>query len=142
MPQPPIQYPASYSVSQAVAYSDVDGSSILVGPDKPLPVTIGQPVGTTPLAGTAVASVLVGPYTPVAGRPVMLSLEGTWQGTVALQRSTDGGAHKLPVTIGGSPWARFSGNCCEPVWEESESVAKLYLDIQLASGSLTYRLAQ
>ena len=83
MPQPPIQYPTTYSVSQAVAYCDVDGSSILVNPDKP-----------------------------------------------------------LPVTIGGSPWARFSGNCCEPVWEESETVAKLYLDIQLASGSLTYRLAQ
>jgi hypothetical protein len=72
----------------------------------------------------------------------MLSLEGTWQGTVALQRSTDGGVHKLPVTIGGGPWARFTGNACEPVWEESESVAKLYLDIQLASGSLNYRLAQ
>lgn len=142
MPQPPIQYPTTYSVSHAVAYSDIDGSSVLVGPDKPLPVTIGQPVGTTPLAGTAVASAVVGPYVPVAGRPVMLSLEGTWQGTVALLRSTDGGANKLPVTIGGNPWARFTGNACEPVWEESETVARLYLDIQLSSGSLNYRLAQ
>lgn len=93
MPQPPIQYPTGYSVSYAVAYSDVDGSSLLVGPDKPLPVTLAQPAGATPLTGTAVASVVVGPYVPVAGRPIMLSLEGTWQGTVALQRSTDGGAH-------------------------------------------------
>lgn len=46
------------------------------------------------------------------------------------------------MTIGGSPWARFTANCCEPVWEESESVAKLYLDIQISSGSLNYRLAQ
>lgn len=142
MPQPPIQYPATYSVSHAVAYSDLDGISVLVGPDKPLPVTLAQPSGGTPLAGTAVASVVVGPYVPVAGRPVMLSLEGTWQGTVALQRSTDGGTSKLPVTIGGSPWARFTGNACEPVWEESESVARLYLDIELSSGSLNYRLAQ
>ncbi len=142
MPQPPIQYPATYSVSHAVAYSDVDGSSILVGPDKPLPVTLAQPAGAAPLAGTAVASVVVGPYVPVAGRPVMLSLEGTWQGTVALQRSTDGGTNKLQVTIGGSPWARYTANCCEPVWEESESVARLYLDIQLSSGSLNYRLGQ
>ncbi|MGE3693463.1 MAG: hypothetical protein AB7F98_18965 [Novosphingobium sp.] len=132
MPQPPIQYPTSYSVSYAVAFSDMAGNSLLVSPDAPLPVTIGQPAGTTPLTGTAVASVVVGPYAPVAGRPVMLSLQGTWQGTVALRRSTDGG----------TAWGQFAGNACEPVWEESESIARLYLDIQIASGSVSYRLAQ
>lgn len=142
MPQPPIQYPTAYSVSYVVAYSEPDGTSQLVSPDKPLPVTIGQPIGATPLAGTAIASVVVGPYAPVAGRPVVLALQGTWEGSVAVLRSTDEGATKLPLTIGGGAWGQFAGNCCEPVWEESETLARLYLDIQLASGSLGYRLAQ
>jgi hypothetical protein len=61
---------------------------------------------------------------------------------VRLLRSTDGGATKLPVTVAGDTWAQFTANCCEPVWDESEASARLYLDIALTSGTITYRIAQ
>jgi hypothetical protein len=59
-----------------------------------------------------------------------------------VKRSVDDGDTKLPLTVGGLPWAAFTGNACEPVAEESESGAAYYLDVTLASGTLTYRLAQ
>lgn len=57
-------------------------------------------------------------------------------------RSTDGGTTKLPLTIGGSAWGQFTGNCCEAIWEESEAAARLYRDIALTSGTVNYRLGQ
>lgn len=141
MPPTPIQSPSGYAVSQAVAYADVDGSARLVSTAAPLPVTMGNPA-VTPLAGTAAASGQVGPFQPVPGRAVVLSLSGTWSGTVRLLRSADGGTTRLPLTVAGAGWGQFTANCCELVWEESESTAQLYLDITLASGSVSYRLAQ
>jgi hypothetical protein len=73
---------------------------------------------------------------------VIVSLQGAWAGTVKVVRSTDNGTTKLPLTVAGGAWGEFAGNCCEAVWDESEPAAKLYLDIALASGSVTYRLAQ
>ena len=137
----PIQAPSGYSVSRAVAFADIDGTALLVSSTAPLPVTMGQ-AGTTPLAGSTATSGIAGPFTPVLGRPVILSLQGSWTGTVKVVRSTDGGTTKLALTVGGTIWAQFSGNCCEPVWDESDASARLYLDITLASGSVTYRLAQ
>ncbi len=143
MPSPPIQSPSAYSVSRAVAFADVDGSAMLVSATTPLPVTAMASSGSpTPLAGTASASGVQGPFLPAIGRPVMLSLQGSWSGTVQVLRSTDNGTTKLPLTIAGSAWGVFTINCCEPIWEESEAVARLYLDIALASGNVTYRLAQ
>ena len=72
----------------------------------------------------------------------MLSLSGTWAGTIKLIRSTDGGATKLPLTINGTAWAQFTTNCCEAVWDESDAIARFYLDITLTSGTDAYRLAQ
>lgn len=57
-------------------------------------------------------------------------------------RSTDGGTTKLPLTAMGSPYGTYTANLCEPVWEESDDAAVLYLDVTLASGSLTYRMGQ
>jgi len=57
-------------------------------------------------------------------------------------RSTDNGVTVVPVTLGGAPWAIYTTNCCEPVWDESEAAALLYLQITLSSGSVNYRLAQ
>jgi hypothetical protein len=143
MPSPPIQSPSAYSVSRAVAFADVDGSAMLVSATTPLPVTAMASSGSpTPLAGTASASGVQGPFLPAIGRPVMLSLQGSWSGTAQVLRSTDNGTTKLPLTIAGSAWGVFTSNCCEPIWEESEAVARLYLDIALASGNVTYRLAQ
>lgn len=141
MPPTPIQSPSGYAVSQAVAFADADGSARLVSIAAPLPVTLGVQT-TAPLAGSAVVSGAVGPYQPVIGRPVMLALSGSWSGTVRLLRSTDQGATRLPLTAAGSPWGQFTANCCEAVWQEADATAQLYLDIALASGSLTYRLAQ
>ena len=137
----PIQTPSAYSVSRAVAFADVDGTALLVSSTVPLPVTMGQAV-TSPLAGSTAATGIVGPFIPVLGRPVILSLQGSWTGTVKVVRSTDGGATKLSLTVGGSLWAQFPGNCCEAVWDESDAAARLYLDIALMSGSVSYRLAQ
>ena len=72
----------------------------------------------------------------------MLSLTGTWQGTVQLMRSVDGGVTRHPLTIGGFTWGRYTGNACEPVWDEQEEGVELHLDIALASGTIGYRIAQ
>jgi len=137
----PIQNPAGYAVTRAVAFADVDGSLVPVDASTPLPVTLGRSP-TTPLAGTAASTGVVGPYQPALGRPIMLVLTGTWTGPVKVMRSIDGGATRQPLTVAGNAWGQFSGNACEAVWDESESAARLYLDITLTSGSVTYRMAQ
>lgn len=141
MPTPPIQIPSSYVASAAAAFSDVDGSAVVVSASNPLPVAFGAP-GAAPLAGTASSTGVVGPYAPALGRAVILTLSGSWSGTVRVLRSADGGTTKLPLTVAGQPWGQFTGNCCEAVWEESEATARLYLDVSLASGTLSYRFAQ
>lgn len=144
MPNAPIQSPASFVPSRATAFSDVDGTALLVSASNPLPVAMATTSGSTstPLAGTAAASGVLGPYQPATGRAVILSLAGTWAGTVKVTRSTDGGATRLPLTVAGGSWAQFTANCCEAVWEESDASARLYLDVTLTSGTLTYRMAQ
>ncbi len=79
---------------------------------------------------------------PVTGKPLLLSLSGTWTGTVQLLRSVDGGATRLPLSLAGAQWGKYTGNICEPVWEESEDAARFYLKIIPSSGSVVYRLAQ
>ena len=139
----PIQNPAGYAIPRAIAYADVDGSMLQVSNSAPLPVAVsGGAAATTPLTGIATVSAVVGPYQPAIGRAVMLLLTGTWTGTIKMVRSVDGGTTKQPLTINGTAWGQFTANCCEAVWDESESAARLYLDIALSSGSVTYRVAQ
>ena len=141
----PIQNPTGYAIPRAVAYADVDGSMLQVSSAAPLPVAVLSTSGvaaTTPLVGTATTTSVVGPYQPAIGRAVMLLLTGTWTGTVKVVRSVDGGTTKQPLTINGSTWGQFTTNCCEAVWDESENAARFFLDITLASGSVTYRVAQ
>jgi len=142
MPSTPIQSPASYVPSRAIAFADIDGTSLLVSASNPLPVSVGAATAAAPLAGSTINSGVLGPFQPVIGRAVVLALSGAWAGTVRVTRSTDGGITKLPLTVAGGIWAQFTANACEPVWEESEAAAALYLDIALSSGTLTYRLAQ
>ncbi|MEQ1498203.1 MAG: hypothetical protein ABL914_06050 [Novosphingobium sp.] len=137
----PIQNPVGYAVTRAVAYADVDGSMIQVAAANPLPVSFGAP-STTPLSASTGASTVAGPYQPALGRAVMLVLTGTWTGSVSVTRSTDGGTTRQPLTVNGSAWGQFTSNVCEAVWEESESAARLYLDITLSAGTVNYRLAQ
>ena len=146
-----IRTPAPFVPPHAVAYSNLDGTAAIVGPNAPLPVTMsgGSPLSvspvlpsTTPLTGTTTTTGTIGPFNPVVGRSVILALSGDWSGTAQLVRSTDGGATMLPLTIGGGVWAYFSTNCCESVWDESEAGVSLYLKVVLTSGTLTYRVAQ
>ena len=137
----PIQNPAGYAVTRAVAFADVDGSMLPVAAATPLPVTFGT-TPTTALTGSASTTSVVGPYQPALGRPVMLTLTGTWSGSVKVTRSIDGGTTRQQLTVAGNVWGQFGGNACEAVWDESESAARLYLDITLSSGSVTYRMAQ
>jgi hypothetical protein len=140
----PITAPAGYYPPFALAYADEDGDGVIVAAANPLPVAVAEaaPAVSTPLAGSTSASGVLGPFAPVAGRAIWLSLSGTWTGTVRVERSVDGGTTKLPLTAGGEPWAMFTANACEPVAEDGESGAAYYLDATLASGTLTYRLAQ
>ncbi|WP_296680445.1 hypothetical protein [Novosphingobium sp.] len=145
MPNSPIQSPANFVPSRAAAYSDVDGTALLVSASNPLPVTLSATTGTatpSPLTGTSAVSGVLGPYQPAVGKPVILVLSGTWTGTVKVTRSTDGGTTKTPLTVAGTAWAQFTSSCCEAVWEESDSNARLYLDVTLTSGTLAYRMAQ
>lgn len=136
-----IMNPAPYIPPHAVAFSGDGGSAQLVGHASPLPVSAVAPT-TTPLTGQAEATGTFGPYYPISGRSVILSLWGNWSGTVQVMRSTDGGATLLPLTVGGSTWALFTANCCESVWDESEPGATLFIKAMLTSGALNYRLAQ
>lgn len=137
----PIQNPATYIPVQALSFAQADGNSGLVSADLPLPVSILRAAGAA-LAGSIATSGQVGPFAPAAGRPVVLSLTGNWLGMVRVLRSVDAGATRLPLTIAGEPWGEFTANACETVWEEYEDNARLYLDITLASGTLTYRVSQ
>jgi hypothetical protein len=140
----PITAPAGYYPPFALVFADGAGDGVLVDIENPLPVTVVELEleGAAPLTGSTSASGVLGPFTPAGSTPIWLSLSGTWTGTVALRRSIDGGATKLPLTAGGQPWATFSANACEPVAQDNESGATYYLAITLTSGTLTYRLAQ
>lgn len=139
----PILVPAGYVPPNAVAFGAAGEEAILVSPDSPLPVAFSvTPATSVPLAGEADSSAVLGPMIPEAGRPLVITLSGDWAGTVTLLRSVDGGVTLLPLTLGGAPHGVFTTNVNEPIWEESESGASLYLDVALLSGTLTYRLAQ
>ena len=146
MPNVPISYPARYAPGVALNFADGDGSAILVSNAAPLPVSISAaPSGSSapaPLTGTAPTARTVGSFVPVVARPIVITLSGTWAGTVKLLRSTDGGVTKLPLTLAGSPWGEFTANVNEPVWEEFEAPAVFFLQLTPLSGSIVYRLAQ
>ena len=147
MPNVPISYPARYAPGVALNYADDGGNAVLVSQSAPLPVTLAAVSGGTatpssPLTGTTAIASTTGSYVPLAGRPLVVTLTGTWTGTVKLLRSINGGATKLPLTLAGAPWAEFTANVNEPVWEENESAAVFYLQFAPLSGTIAYRLAQ
>lgn len=142
MSGPSIDLPAGYFPATALAFAGADGSGQLVSAASPLPVNIvARAAASAPLAGTANASGVVGPFTPDLARPIWLTLSSTWSGTAALLRSTDGGVTRLPATLAGAALS-WSANVNEAVAEESCAGATWYLAITLASGALTYRVAQ
>jgi hypothetical protein len=138
----PISPPASYVTPTAIGFADAAGDLAIVGEDVPLPVAAKRAAAPAPLAGAASQAVVAGPFVPVLDAPIHLQLGGEWSGQVALQRSTDGGATRSGLTAGGMQWATFADNANEVVWQEGEEGASFYLDIDVTSGTLTYRLSQ
>lgn len=143
MPDNLITLPGGYATAFAVGFADsASGKLSLVDGARPLPVQTVAPAAADSLSGTLASGGVAGPFIPAAGRPVYITLSGTWQGTVSVQRSTDGGVTRQPLTLGGAAWGTFTSNACEPFWEEHEAGATLYLAANLASGPVSYRLAQ
>lgn len=142
----PISYPGRYAPGVALNFADSTGAARQVSVGSPLPVALAAAGASepspTPLAGTASAATTAGPLDPVVGRPLILTLAGTWTGAVRLLRSVDGGATRVPLSLAGAPWGLYSANVCEPVWEESEAAATFYLELNPVSGAVSYRLAQ
>jgi len=142
MPITPLKTPAGYVPQMAVAFANANGDAEPVSATNPLPFQEQPFAAAAPLTGTAVSTGVVGPFPPRAGRAVVLVLSGVWTGTVKVLRSLDGGATKVGLTAGGQPWGVYTGNVCEPVWEESEAAASLYLDVTVTYGSVTYWMGQ
>lgn len=141
--KPQINYPANFVTSTAVGYADSQGGFTLVTADAPLPVTLeARPEPPAPLEGTADSPTVAGPFAPVANTPIHLQLTGNWTGKVTLLRSIDAGLTRAPLTAGGQPWATFTANANESVWQEAEAGATFYLDLNVTSGTLTYRVSQ
>jgi hypothetical protein len=140
-PAPSISVPAGFAPAYAVGYADSGGGLALVSTAEPLPVATSAPA-PEPLVGEAAASVIAGPLLATAGRTIVVALGGDWVGTVRLLRSTDGGATRLPLRVGGGTWAEYIQSGCEQAWSETEEGASFYLDIALESGAVTYRVSQ
>jgi len=143
----PITPAGLYVPPTAIGFADAQGDLALVTYEAPLPVSlidsgmiaVNPP---EPLADIITEDLVAGPFEPLKNVPIHLQLSGEWQGTVALERSTDGGTTRQGLTVGGMAWASFTGNVNEPVWEESEAGATFWLNISLTSGTLSYRLSQ
>ena len=145
----PITNPARFATPTAVGFTDGAGTLALVSQGAPLPVTITNPTNIPdlpaapkPLAGRTASSTVVGPFTPTGSNPMHLQLSGNWIGRASLERSTDGGATRQGLTVGGRRWGSFTGDTNEPVWQEGEAGVTFWLDIQLSSGELAYRVSQ
>lgn len=145
----PISSPARFATPTAVGFTDGAGTLALVSQGAPLPVTITNassipdlPDAPKPLVGRATSSVVVGPFTPAGSTPIHLQLSGTWAGRASLERSTDGGVTRQGLTVGGRRWASFTANANEPVWQDSEAGVTFWLNVQITSGELAYRVSQ
>lgn len=79
-------------------------------------------------------------FNPSLGVPVRLLLTGTWVGSVAVQRSDDGGTTWSGLTIVAGPWAVFTANCNEEIEESYHDQVRYRVVFTRTSGSVTYRL--
>ena len=143
MSDPVIAAPGGFVPAQAMMFGTMNAEPVAVDASHPLPVIdVTAAASSTPLAGTAAASMTAGPFAPQLGRSIWLSLAGSWSGSATLLRSTDGGATRLPLTVAGEPWGSFTANANEVVVEESDAAATYYLALTVASGTIAYRVAQ
>lgn len=140
---PPVSVPSGYLTGQAIAYLAPNDHAVLVSTAAPLPVRLTPAAAvSTALIGQTSTSGAIGPFAPEPGRAIWLTLTGSWTGSVQLLRSTDGGATRLPLTAAGQPYASYTANANEAVIEDACAGVGYWLAVTLASGTLTYRLAQ
>lgn len=141
---PTILAPAGYVPEQAIAFKTRDGGATVVDPANPLPTMLALSASAAiALAGSASASGTIGPFAPDLGRPIWLTLSGTWTGNVRLLRSTDGGTTKLPLTFSdGSVKPGWTGAMQAAIAEETVATATYWLAITLSAGSVSYRMEQ
>ena len=138
----PLQTPGGFAPAFALGLDDGTGNLALVAEARPLPIHAAPPAVPAPLTGQTSGTLLAGPFSPAAMAPVFCTLSGTWEGSVTVKRSIDGGATLHGLTAAGAEWGMFGTNVCEPVWEESEAGADLWLDCRVSSGTLNFRLSQ
>lgn len=137
----PIHAPGGYVPRHALSYTGGGGAAIGVSAADPLPVAFA--VATPPpVTGSLAASGTTPNLAAVRGVPAWVTLTGVWSGSVAVQHSTDGGTTWSGLTIGGEPWAVFTGNVAEPVLAPPGDAVLLRLSFARASGTLSYRIAQ
>lgn len=135
--------PAGYVPQQAVAFRTEGGSATAVDAANPLPVRLMRGASTSALVSGATASdSIAGPFIPELDRPIWVTLSGSWTGSAIVLRSVDAGLTKLPLTLGGLPWGRFTGPAQEVIAEESETGASYWFDLAPTSGTITYRVSQ
>jgi hypothetical protein len=137
----PISMPASYAPAFALGFADATRNLNVVSDAVRLPVAFAA-APQAPLAGEAASSIVAGPFAATAGRVITVTLDGVWDGMVRLLRSTDGGVTMIPLRVGGSAWAEYTGSGCEQAWTEFEEGVSFYLDVALNSGTVTYRVSQ
>lgn len=137
----PITVPAGYAPAYAIGFEGAAGQLVLVGQVERMPVATSAPAPAE-FSGATSVSTIVGPFDAVADRIVSVTLGGVWEGTVRLLRSTDGGVTQDELRVAGMPWAVYTTAGCEQAWLETEDNASFYLDVQLASGTLAYKVSQ
>jgi hypothetical protein len=79
-------------------------------------------------------------FSATTGRPIFLSVTGTWVGTIKVQRSHDGGDSWNDMTAGGAAWASFTANCDEVVDEAAHSALLYRVHFTRTSGTAECRL--
>ena len=141
---PVVRAPAPYVSSHAVAFGSSNGPATLVDGINPLPVAATLPAAASvPVAGTLTDSGSAGPFAPLLGRAIWVTLSGSWTGSVQLLRSTDGGETRLPLTLGdGTVKAIWSGTVQASVTEETVAGASYYLQFTRSGGTLSYWVEQ
>lgn len=129
--------------TQALAFGTAEAPARFGSDDTPLAVGPSMTANAAaPLAGTATATILIGPCRPDLGRDIRMTLGSGWSGKPQLLRSSDGGSKPLPLTIGGEEWTRFTVNSNETVATDSDAAATYYLLIAQVLRTLDYRVAQ
>jgi hypothetical protein len=137
----PISLPAGYAPAFALGFADSTHNLNVVSDGLRLPVAFAA-AAPPPLSGTTSQSLVAGPFAATPGRVITVTLDGQWDGTVRLLRSTDAGATMAPLRVAGSAWAEYTGSGCEQAWTETEEGTSFYLDVALNSGTLAYRVSQ